>query len=95
MDKFRNRVIKEIVKKKDIGYIIKKLKFKYVGQMARNKTDKWNKLITEWVPYDRKRKKGRPAIRWLDEIREIGGPQWTIRAQNRADWKWVMETHAL
>ncbi len=38
----------------DIGYTIKKLKFKYIGHMVREGGEKWNLLATEWVPYDLK-----------------------------------------
>lgn len=34
---------------------------------------KWNKTTTKWIPYGRKRKRGKPAVRQVDEvIRAVG-----------------------
>ena len=60
-----------------------------------NNLNKWNLATTVWTPYEHKRKKGRPAMRWIDEIKRTTGPQWTRAAQNRVSWRKVVEAHAL
>ncbi len=50
---------------------IKKMKFKYVGHIARGK-ENWNKIVTEQTPMEYKTKTGRPLTHWQDEI-EGGG----------------------
>lgn len=56
-DKIKSKDIR-ITTNRDIGYIPKKLKFKYAGHMMRAKDDRWSYRISVWTPYDRK-KKGR------------------------------------
>ena len=51
---------------------------KYAGHIARdqNQPEKWNVAAINWIPYGQKRKKGRPATRWVDEIVNRVGPKW-------------------
>ena len=35
----------------------------------RKNDDSWAKLVTEWRPYEGKRSKGRPKIRWKMKLR--------------------------
>ncbi len=63
-DKVGNVKIKERSSAIQIGYLIKKLKFKYMGHMARGNVEKWNFRTTVRVPYDLKRKRGRPEIKY-------------------------------
>lgn len=64
-DRMRNNEIRKRTGVRDIGcrYIVKKLKFKYGGHIAREKKDDWVKKVTEWTPYDRIKRKGKPTIR--------------------------------
>ena len=95
IDKFKNREIKDRAQTRCIGYICKKIKMKYAGHLAREKNPgKWNLALTTCIPYENKRKRGRPAIRWVDEIKKVTGPQWIRVAQDRMRWN-VSETHAL
>ena len=61
--KVKKNTIREQIQCVDIGYSIKKLKFKYARQMTRASNDRWKKLVTERRPYESKRKKGRPKTR--------------------------------
>ncbi len=58
-DKVKLSVIKDKIKGKDIGYIIKIMKFNYAGHIARE-NNKWNKIVEEWTPINRKRRKVDP-----------------------------------
>ncbi len=74
---------------------LKKLKFKYAGHLAREETKKWNRVAIDWITYDQKYRKGRPATRWVDEIIKKVVPRWVNMAQHKKGWKWVAETCAL
>ena len=91
--KIRNRTLKEKIGTVDIGYVITKIKYKYAGHLARTNGTKWHKATTEWTPYE-KRKRGRPAMRWRDEICRRVGTKWGEVAQNRERWKRVMDAAA-
>lgn len=59
--------------------------------MAREKKEKWTRLITEWYPIDGKRNRGRQTKRWEDDLRKIAGPTWIRTAKNRIKWKSLEE----
>ena len=44
-DKIKNKNIRALTNIKDVGYIVKRAKFRYAGHMGRTKKDKWNKRI--------------------------------------------------
>jgi hypothetical protein len=52
------------------------------------------KRIYEWQPHAR-RKRGRPQIRWKDDVRvdlnELGIYNWLTRTQDRSSWKEIVE----
>jgi hypothetical protein len=84
-DRVKNTRIREETGTIDIGYAVKKLKWKYAGHMARSDKQRWNKITSEWRPYDRKRGRGRPLTRWRDEIIRTTGVMWErTTAQERA-----------
>ena len=37
---------------------VRRIKWKWAGHIARLKDERWTKLITEWQPIDKKRKRG-------------------------------------
>ncbi len=49
-------------------YHIKKLKFKYAGNMAMRDKNKWNLSVTQWISRDHKRHIGRPPTTWVDKL---------------------------
>jgi hypothetical protein len=46
------------------------------------------KRIYDWQPHA-VRKRGRPKIRWKDDVREVYN--WTTRTENRSVWKEIVE----
>ncbi len=94
IDKIRNKNIRGITKIKDIGYTTKKAKFKYVGHIARLDNVRWVKKVTDWTPYGKIRRKGRPQTRWGDEIRNRVGLTWGRAALNRKMWRNIGEAYA-
>ncbi len=86
-DRIRNTIIREKTNPTDIGYRIKKLKWKYAGHVIRRKGGTWENLIVNWTPYGNKRRKGRPMRRWEDEFVAKKGPLWKRIALDRKIWK--------
>lgn len=69
------------------------LKWRWAGHMIREKKEKWTRLITEWLPRDSKRNRGRQFKRWEDDIIKIAGPIWTRIAKDRIEWKSLEEAY--
>ncbi|PZC78294.1 hypothetical protein B5X24_HaOG202299 [Helicoverpa armigera] len=61
------------------------------GHMAREKQEKWTRLVTEWCPLDGRRSRGRPTKRWEDDLKGVAGPTWSRTAKNRTEWKTLEE----
>ena len=62
----------------DVGYKIKKSKFKYAGHVIREggEENRWAKRLMEWQTYEGRRRKGRPKMRWSDELMKRLGTTW-------------------
>ncbi len=90
-DKTSNSEIFSKTKTKNLIMVIKKLKLKYAGHVARESKYKWNKLATFWIPSNGKRKQGRPSKRWADELVAVAGPNWKNEAQDRRKWAALTE----
>ncbi|GFN82836.1 endonuclease-reverse transcriptase [Plakobranchus ocellatus] len=74
---------------------IQRHKLRCVGHIARDKDNRWTKRCTEWQPRSRRRDRGRPEARWIDNIRKAAGPEWQGKAQDRREWKTSIEGHIL
>lgn len=57
-------------------------------------SEKWNRIATTWLPYGQKKKRGRPATRWVDKIIRYVGPHWASNAFDRVHRKKVVEAYA-
>ncbi len=79
---------------RDCRYILKKVKFEYVGHVARCDKNSWKKKVLEWCPKDRKRKTGRPKSRCEDEGVKIAGRVWTGNARVCECWRRIGEAYA-
>ena len=79
---------------KRVGVVAKKLKYKFAGHMIRDQTTKWGRTLTTWVPHMGKRHRGRPITRWEDEMRRFFGNTWKHEANDRADWRGLVEVNA-
>ncbi len=92
--KITNAKLEEIMGMTDVAYFIKKLESKSARHVAREKGEKWNQKILHWRPYDKSRDRGRPPLRWRDEIIAEMGPHWQRRAQNKKKRKTNVEAYA-
>jgi len=68
LQKYSNATIYKNTNSIPAVYKITKSKFNYARHIVRETRTKWSKLTTIRIPHDSKRKKGRPATRWRDEI---------------------------
>ena len=87
----RNTWIREQTKVTDVICRVKKLKWNWVGHLARRNDDRWTTKVLYWIPRDKKRPRKRPQSRWRDEIVKFVGAEWRRRAENRAGWKHLGE----
>ena len=62
--------------------------------MARMSSARWAQKLLLWEPLAGKRRVGRPAMRWEEDIRKfvkeetgVDGSGWILLAQEREDWK--------
>jgi hypothetical protein len=53
---------------------------------------RWTKLVTEWRPFDGKRRRSGPVRRWRDENVMTIGMNWMRNAQQRTEWNALGET---
>lgn len=90
-DREKLKDIKSKTKFKNAYTTYKQLKWRWTGHMAREKKEKWTRLITEWYPIDGKRNRGRQTKRWEDDFRKIAGPTWIRTAKNRTEWRSLEE----
>ena len=49
--------MKRITQNRDIGATCKRLEFKYAGHMYREEERRWNRMATDWTPYEREGEK--------------------------------------
>ena len=86
-DRMRNTHIRHLTGVIDIIDAIKSSKHRWAGHTARLRDNRWTIRTTEWTPREWRRPRGRPAVRWNDELRRHLGPAWTREAKDRLRWK--------
>lgn len=92
IDKKRNTWIRTKSKVTDVRERAARLKWKYAGHNAKQIDNRWNTQILNWRPWLGKRERGRPQMRWDDDIKRHG-LNWKRQAQNRNTWKETGETY--
>ena len=73
----------------------RKMKWSWAGHINRLKDDRWTSRVTTWRPYDKKRRQGRPAKRWRDDLDKYWSDTiWQRTAQDRVIWNRHAEAFA-
>ena len=67
-DRKTNIWVRERTQVIDIINIVSKMKWSWAWHINRLKDDRWTSRVTTWRPYDKKRRQGRPAKRWRDDL---------------------------
>ena len=71
------------------------MKWSWAGHINRLKDDRWTSRVTTWRPYDKKRRQGRPAKRWRDDLDKYWSDTiWQRTAQGRVTWRQHAEAFA-
>ena len=52
----------------DILQYVGKIKWRWAGHLARFKDIRWSKRTNDWSPYTGRRSRGRPPVRWMDDV---------------------------
>ena len=66
-------------------------KWRWAGHVARMQDDRWTIRTTEWQVRKGRRPRGRPKMRWKDDIMKWQGATWTRTAKDRKKWKELTE----
>ena len=58
-------------------------KWRWAGHVARMQDNRWTIRTTEWQVRKGRRPRGRPKMRWKDDIMKWQGATWTRTAKDR------------
>lgn len=85
-DKVNHAEIRQQTKARDVIRYTLKQKWRWAGHIQRTQDERWSSTVTNWYPFNKKRKRGRPHKRWSDDIAKIAGRTWTRLARDRHEW---------
>ena len=83
-------VRREKAKVTDVIEQVRRRKWTWAGHVSRIRDNRWTLCITTWKPYERNTPRGKPAIRWRDELDDYR----QRIAQDRQMWKQHAEVFA-
>jgi hypothetical protein len=87
-----NEEIDNIIRTKDIVRFVKARRISWVGHVERMEDSRMPKRVMRERIYTR-RKRGRPKVRWLDnvqeDLREMGIEGWRRKAHDRDQWRQI------
>ena len=94
-DRKTNIWVRERTKVIDIINTLRKMKWAWAGHINCPKDDRWTSRVTTWRPYDKKRRQGRPAKHWRDDLDKYWSDTiWLRTAQDRVIWRRHAEAFA-
>ena len=67
-DRKTNIWVRERTKVMDIISNVRNMKWSWAGHINRLKDDRWTSRVTTWRTHDKKRRQGRPAKRWRNDL---------------------------
>ena len=77
----------------DVVRYCRERKWRWVARLARMEHLRWPRALVEWHPRGPTRRKGRPAMRWRDDLVNAVGTEFLRKAADREEWKAVMALH--
>ena len=75
-DRWTNERVRRTTGVKDWVMEARRRKLRWALQVKNLPNDRWAKIATEWIPYNRARTPGRPDTRWRDDMTNMIGPRW-------------------
>ena len=90
-DKIPNEEISVKTNTLNIIKHITNTKWRWAGHVARMQDNRWTIRTTEWQVRKGRRPRGRPKMRWKDDIMKWQGATWTRTAKDRKKWKELTE----
>ena len=69
-DRLSSTVIRGITRLKDVAKEAASLKYNFAYRLTHMSPERWSLVVSEWRPLNRKRVRGRPLVRWRDELVE-------------------------
>ena len=74
---------------------MRQMKWSWAGHNNRLKDDRWTSLVTTLRPCNKKKRQGRPANRWRDDLDKYWSDTiWERSAQDRLTWRRHVEAFA-
>ena len=62
-------------------------KYKFAGRVVRHSDQRWSQLVAEWNPgCEYVRSRGRPFLRWSDDLVAFAGSDWMKLARDEEIW---------
>ncbi|CAH2235516.1 jg19493 [Pararge aegeria aegeria] len=92
-DQIRKEEIRRRTRVTDIAQRVAKLKWQWVGHVARRTAGRWGLTVLEWRPRTAKRSVSRPPMRRTEDIRRVAGSRWRQAAQDRVSWNSLQKTY--
>lgn len=92
-DRRRNEWIRRKTGLKDVVEVITGRKWRWAGHIARMDCHRWTRRLVVWRPWADRRPRGRPPLRWVDDIRKHAGHNWMARAADRESWRKIGEAY--
>jgi hypothetical protein len=87
-------LFENILRKKDTVRFVKARRISWVGHVERMEKSSMPKTVMREKIYTR-RKRGRPKVRWLDDVQEdlqeMGIEGWRRKAQDRDQWRRIAQ----
>jgi hypothetical protein len=89
-----NEEMDNIIRKKDIFRFVKARRISWIGHVERMDDSRMPKRVMREKIYT-SRKRGRPKVRWLDDVqedlREMGIERWRRKAEDRDQWRRIAQ----
>ena len=92
-DRKTNEWVRNKTRVTDVVQRISGLKWDFAGHVARAVDGRWNSKLLHWRPWLGKRPRGRPQMRWTDDLKMSAGLMWVSEANNRTKWRSMREAY--